>query len=367
MRFSSFLTARSLEPGDDRRLIHALTEHATACHRYGFDAVFLPDHHFTGYCPPASDPMIFGAYLASRLPGMHLGFSVQTVALHHPVRFAERVALLDQLTDGRLLVGVGSGTTPEEMIGFGVKFQESSTLSVQNIEIAERLWAKQPDDEPVIFDNGRYQGAVVSRIVPTPYSKPMSRLMSVAQRPSSVERAATYAQPAFIPAFTVPVLDDGDPYTHVKKHFTNYRTALEAAGHSEEAVAAALDWTTHTYQHIHVAESDAQAEDELQIIMDGYMDAIEREHEANKAAETISGVDLRPHPPARGKGNGWQGTWCLWGSPDTVAEKLQKYADLGIGNILGGFLGGPLTPERAALGEKSLKLFAEQVMPRFAR
>ena len=79
---------------------------------------------------------------------MYFGFSVQTVPLHHPVRFAERLALLDQLTDGRLLVGVGSGTTPEESIGFGVKFQETSRVSVENLEIIEKLWRKKPEDAP---------------------------------------------------------------------------------------------------------------------------------------------------------------------------------------------------------------------------
>ncbi|MCQ7029673.1 LLM class flavin-dependent oxidoreductase, partial [Escherichia coli] len=93
--------------------------------------------------PVASDPMMFAAYLAGQLKKVHFGFSVTSVPLHSPVRFAERVNILDQLTEGRLLVGVGSGTTPEEMIGFGVNYKEASAIAEANLAIAEKLWAKQ--------------------------------------------------------------------------------------------------------------------------------------------------------------------------------------------------------------------------------
>ncbi|GAB2965555.1 LLM class flavin-dependent oxidoreductase [Streptomyces heilongjiangensis] len=364
MHFSAFLTTRSAGPGDDRAVTRALIDHAVDVERLGFDAVFLPDHHFTGYCPPAGDPMMFAAHLAARLPRLWFGFSVQTIPLHHPVRFAERLNLIDQLTDGKALIGIGSGTTPEEMIGLGVNYKDTADLSVSNLDIVQQLWAKQPSDEPVVFDNGHYKGAVVSRIVPAAYSERGPQLMSVAARPSSVERAAKLAQPAFILAFTPPVLDDGEPLTHLRRYFTAYREALEAAGHPQERVDFALEWTTHTYQHVHVAESDAQAEDEFQLLMEQYQGAIEREHEANLEAERLSGVQLRPPPNALNPG--WQKTWCVWGSPETVAEHLAEVRDIGIGNVLGGFLGGPLTPERRQLGKRSLELFATEVMPKLS-
>lgn len=363
MRFSAFLTTRSAGPDDDRPITQAMVEHAGDVERLGFDAVFLPDHHFTGYAPPASDPMMFGAYLAAKFPRLWIGFSVQTIPLHHPVRFAERLNLIDQLTDGKVLVGVGSGTTPEEMIGLGVNFKDTPELSVSNLAIVEQLWAKSAADEPVVFDNGHYKGAVVSRIVPAAYSPNGPQLMSVALRPSSVQRAAEKAQPAFIPAFTPPSLDDGEPMKHLRTHFTAYHDALTAAGHPDDVVAKALQWTTHTYQHVHVAETDEQADEEFQLLMQQYGGAIQREHEANLEAEKLSGVQLRPPPDATNPG--WQKTWCVWGSPATVTEHLREVADLGIGNVLGGFLGGPLTPERRELGKRSLELFAKDVMPTF--
>src|SRR5579875_442335 len=154
MHFSVFLVGRSMGPEQDRPVIQALIGHAREAEALGYDAVFCPDHHFTGYAPMASDPFMFAAYLASQLKRVKFGFSVTTVPLHHPVRFAERINLLDQLTGGRVLVGIGSGTTPEEMIGFGVNYKETSRVAEENLAIAERLWAKGLEDAPVQFDTG---------------------------------------------------------------------------------------------------------------------------------------------------------------------------------------------------------------------
>jgi alkanesulfonate monooxygenase SsuD/methylene tetrahydromethanopterin reductase-like flavin-dependent oxidoreductase (luciferase family) len=365
MHFSVFLAGRSASPSDDHAVIHQTVQHAKEAEALGYDAVFCPDHHFTGYAPMASDPFIFAAFLAGQLKRVKFGFSVTTIPLHHPVRIAERINLLDQLTEGRLLVGIGSGTTPEEMIGFGVNYKETSRISEENLAIAEQLWDKGLDDAPVQFDTGHYKGAVIQRIVPAPYGDKHAPLMSVALRPSSAERAAKAGYPAFIPAFTPPKIGGTDPYSHVLKYFTVYRDALLAAGHSQAVTDQALEWTTHTYQCVHVAETDEKARAELEIILAAYQESVERELVYNKRAEEISDVKIHEAPDALSED--WIATWCLYGSPQTVIKHLQDYADLGIGNILMGFSNGPLTPERIRLGRESMTLFAEQVMPHFAK
>jgi len=352
-----------MSPDEDKVVLDTTIEYARSAEELGFDAVFTPDHHFTGYAPWASDPFMFASYLAAILKRVYLGFSVTTVPLHHPVRIAERLNLLDQLTNGRLLVGIGSGTTPEESIGFGVKFQDASRISQENIDIVLRLWAKKIEDEPIQFETSAYKGAVVQRIAPASYTKPYPRLMPVAGRESSIALAAKNGWPAFINAFTPPVIDNTEPLKHFTNNFVKYRDALIQAGQPAEVIAQCLSWTTRTYQIIHVANSDGQAREELHTIIHGYKAAIEREYVYNKRAEQISGVDL--HAPPDPFGEGWIKTWCLYGSPDTVAAELQPYVDLGAGNVLGSFTHGPLTPERRRLTESAMQLFAREVMPRF--
>jgi alkanesulfonate monooxygenase SsuD/methylene tetrahydromethanopterin reductase-like flavin-dependent oxidoreductase (luciferase family) len=362
MRFSVFLNARSMRPEEDRQLMKDLEGHALKARDNGFSAIFLPDHHFNGYMPVASDSFIYAAYLAAQMPEMHFGFSVVSVPLHHPVRFVERINILDQLTDGKILVGIGSGTTPEEMIGFGVNYKEAGAVSETNLALAEQLWAKRMEDPAIEIANGPHQGRVLQRIAPAPYTPGHARLMPVAMKEASARRAAVNAWPAFIPAFTPPNIGGTEPFTHVKKYFDAYHAMLTSSGHSDAAVAAALDWTTHTYQCVHVAESDDQAREELEVILRAYQEAVEREAEFNARAESDSANTKTDRTP-NALSEDWIGTWCLYGSPETVAEHLVPYRELGIGNILCGTTTGPLTEERLRLGNQTLDLMAKHVMP----
>lgn len=364
MRFSVFLNARSMGPEEDGQLINDLIAHADRAAAGGFEAIFMPDHHFNGYMPVASDSFILAAYLAARHPQMTFGFSVVSVPLHHPVRFTERVNVLDHLTRGKLLVGVGSGTTPEEMIGFAINYKEASALAEKNLATAEALWAKRMEDPAIIIDNGPYQGRVLQRIAPAPYGEQHARLMPVAMKEASARRAAVNGWPAFIPAFTPPQIYGHEPFTHVRKYFDTYKAMLLEAGHPDELVADALGWSTHTYQCVHLAETDEQAREELEIILRGYQEAVDRENEFNRKAESddankksdvnISALDDR-----------WIGTWCLYGSPETVIEHLRPYAELGIGNVLCGTTTGPLTSQRLAFANQTLDLLSSKVLPAF--
>lgn len=362
MRFSVFLNARSMDPQEDRALIKALEGHASRAAEAGFQAIFLPDHHFNGYMPIASDSYMFAAYLSAKLPDMHFGFSVTSVPLHHPVRFVERINILDQLTDGKLLIGVGSGTTPEEMIGFGVNYQDASAISERNLALAEQLWAKRMEDPAVEIDNGPHKGRVIQRIAPAPYTKGHARLMPVAMKEASARRAAVNGWPAFIPAFTPPKIGGTEPFSHVQRYFGAYKAMLLDAGHTEDTIRDALSWTTHTYQVVHVAETDEQAREETLVILRAYQDAIERENAFNARAEGDAANTKTDRTPDA-LSEDWIATWCLYGSPETVVEHLQPYAALGIGNILCGTTTGPLTEERLRLGDQTLRLMADRVIP----
>ncbi len=364
MRFSIFLNARSMAPSDDRMLIQDLIGHATRAEGLGFSGLFLPDHHFTGYMPIASDPFIFAAYLAATLKRFHFGFSVTSVPLHNPVRLVERINILDQLTNGRILVGVGSGTTPEEMIGFGVNYKEAGTVAENNLAIAEQLWTKKMTDPPIKYDNGPFRGEVLQRIAPAPFGVRHARLMPVAMKESSARRAAQNGWPAFIPAFTPPKIGGTEPFKHVKKYFDAYRGMLMAAGHDDQTIDDALSWSTHTYQCVHLAESDDQAREEVEIILTAYQAAIDREKEFNDKAEQSTANTKTDRTP-EALTEDWLGTWCLYGSPRTVTEKLAPYAQLGIGNILCGTTTGPLDKRRLGWSNQTIDLLAREVMPCF--
>ena len=85
----------------------------------GFDSIWLPEHHFSVY-GILGDTLTMAAAIAQRTKKIKIGTAVVLLPLNHPVRVAEQAALVDCLSDGRLLLGVGRAYQPGEFGGFGL-------------------------------------------------------------------------------------------------------------------------------------------------------------------------------------------------------------------------------------------------------
>ena len=92
------------------QVLDNVREQVLLCEELGFDAVWLPEHHMNpeGFSN-SPNPVLFAADLASRTNRITFGFACLTATLWHPIRLAEDVALLDQMTKGRVEVGFGRG------------------------------------------------------------------------------------------------------------------------------------------------------------------------------------------------------------------------------------------------------------------
>jgi alkanesulfonate monooxygenase SsuD/methylene tetrahydromethanopterin reductase-like flavin-dependent oxidoreductase (luciferase family) len=106
----------------------------------GYESVWVSEHHVTddGYLPSVF-PML--AAIAGRTTTMRLGSAIVLGPFQHPIRFAEDVAVLDQLSGGRLEVGLGLGYREREFELLGVPISERARRTEQLIEVARRLWA----------------------------------------------------------------------------------------------------------------------------------------------------------------------------------------------------------------------------------
>src|SRR5207237_2299372 len=113
MRFGWLTLAHSPSPEEDGTAIAQQLEQACLAEALGFDGVWLTEHNFTGeavYC----DPIPFASALAARTSRVRIGFAVIQLALRHPVRLAVQLSVLDNLSRGRLDVGVGRGSLYNE-------------------------------------------------------------------------------------------------------------------------------------------------------------------------------------------------------------------------------------------------------------
>src|SRR4029434_8533773 len=145
MQFGWLTLAHSGGPAGDYGAIQDLVEQACFAEAAGFDGIWLTEHNFTGesvYC----DPIPFASVVAARTSRIRIGFAVIQLALRHPIRLATELALLDNLSGGRLDVGVGHGTNfnEYEFMGYGLRSDDSRERMAETLDVMVRAWTEAP-------------------------------------------------------------------------------------------------------------------------------------------------------------------------------------------------------------------------------
>jgi len=339
---------------EEERILRIAVEQALECGRLGFHP-WTTEHHFRG--PWQSSPMQFMSYVAALLPETaYVGFGVLSVPYYHPVRLVEEMNLLDQLTRGRALFGLGSGFAGIEPEGMGLDAEHhgSGRAAREAIEIAERIRAFRNGDEPVRFDNGRYRGTVHRQVSPRPYRRDEPTIIRTARTDEATIAAAEKGWPIFLGAFGADL----------EQQWRLYRRTLAAAGHPQEVVERCLRWCTVDWLTVLVAERDAVAEDRMREAKAEVLQVRERFWELTRTGVLgpVSGADPTSREAFR---TGGDMADAIVGDPDRVADRVQRLADLGINHLLLRFAGHWPGRTRPVI-ERSMELFAREVAPRFA-
>jgi alkanesulfonate monooxygenase SsuD/methylene tetrahydromethanopterin reductase-like flavin-dependent oxidoreductase (luciferase family) len=103
----------------------------------GYDSIWTVEHHFTDYAV-TPDPLQFLTYMAGRTSRVQLGSMVVVLPWHDPVRVAEQVSVLDILSGGRAIFGIGRGLGRVEFEGLGVPMGESRARFIESAKIVLR-------------------------------------------------------------------------------------------------------------------------------------------------------------------------------------------------------------------------------------
>ena len=169
---------------DDHRVVEETLEQCILADEVGFDYLWFVEHHFlTGFSTSPCPEVFYGA-LSRLTKRIRLGFGVVILPYHHPVRVAERVAMLDQLTHGRVDLGTGR-SSPYEQLGMGIDPRDSREMWEESITMIPKIWGSE------MFQwEGRFWNVPPREVLPKPYQKPHPPIWVAAMQPSTYQLAA---------------------------------------------------------------------------------------------------------------------------------------------------------------------------------
>jgi alkanesulfonate monooxygenase SsuD/methylene tetrahydromethanopterin reductase-like flavin-dependent oxidoreductase (luciferase family) len=315
----------------------------------GFESIWGVEHHFTDYtmCP---DVLQFLTYMAGRTSDMQLGSMVCVLPWHDPVRVAEQVCMLDNLSDGRFILGMGRGLAKVEYDGFRVDMNESRT---RFIESAECLLSGL-ESGFCEFD-GEYIKQPRREIRPNPFRSFKDRAYAAAISPESSRIMAQLG----VGMLVIPQ----KPWDEVEGDLSNYRNAwLEShgAGSAGPPAPVVACWT---FCH----EDADYARDMARRYIGGYWHTV-MDHYQFKADhhKDIKGYEYYGKmAEAMGSVEGVTDFFLnlqVWGTPDRCFERvIEIRSKIGCDAFTGVFSYGGMPYEDS---EQSTRLFASEVMPR---
>ena len=203
----------------------------------GYDAVWLAEHHFSTYsvCPSVH---IMGMHVADITRKLRVGTGVSLAAFYHPLRLAEEVALLDNLSGGRVNWGAGRGFDRKEMEVFGVSHDESHARFREHVDIVLRAWGEGP-----LTYRGRFHCYEGVEVLPKPVQNPLPTWIAS----SSADAVAWAAGQGH-----AILMDPHSTHEEIRGKYAAYRAALAAGGHARRDTPMA--------RLLAIAPTDAEAE-----------------------------------------------------------------------------------------------------------
>jgi alkanesulfonate monooxygenase SsuD/methylene tetrahydromethanopterin reductase-like flavin-dependent oxidoreductase (luciferase family) len=168
------------------KLYAQVLEQVAFADKLGFDLVWLTEHHFVddGYLP--SFVAVAGA-IAARTSRVRISTDIALAPFHHPLRLAEDLAVLDNLSGGRMELGLGLAYAPHEFRAFGIPRPQRVSRTEEAIQILKQAWS----DEPVRFSGTRYRFDDVT-VFPKPAQHGGIPLWMAAQSEAGALRAARF-------------------------------------------------------------------------------------------------------------------------------------------------------------------------------
>ena len=251
MKFGYFCNTTNWKHKPYNQLLDEAREISVFCDENNWDSIWFTEHHFNHEgMESCTNPLMMGTDIAARTKKIKIGQACNVITFHNPIRLAEDIAFLDQLSEGRVEVGIGRGVYGREAINMNkeadLKDQAKNfrlfdeTLSIMKKAWTEKFFNHQGEFYTYPAPNFKWQHDMSPpseefldmntsevkkiSIVPKPFQKPHPTIWQVVDSPSSIEWAAANGINTIMWIPTVKAL---------KKRFQLYQEAKSKAENRE--------------------------------------------------------------------------------------------------------------------------------------
>ena len=201
---------------DYTALINETIEQCQLADEVGFDHLWFVEHHFLTTFAGSSAPEVIISALSRLTKQIRIGFGVVILPNHHPVQVAERVAMVDHLSGGRVEFGVGR-SSPYEQVGLGIDPRDTRDIMEESLNIIPEIW-----QTPGLFSwEGKHFDIPEREILPKPKQKPHPPIWMACTQEASYQMAAEKG-------IGVLSFGSGAP-AGMKVHIDNYRENIKNA------------------------------------------------------------------------------------------------------------------------------------------
>ncbi len=373
MKFGIFYEHQLPRPWSDtseRQLIADALEQIELADRVGIQYLWEVEHHFLEEYSHSSAPEVFLAAASQRTRNMRIGHGVVQTApgYNHPARIAERIAMLDLVSGGRVEFGSGESSSEAELAGFGVDRDTKRDAWLEGLEVAVRCMTETPF--------GGFEGRFVSmpprNVVPKPVQRPHPPLWVACSRRDTILLAAEKGIGALSFAFVEPE----DARQWVEDYETVLRercvpvglsvnpqvacvTPMMCARDESDALARGLEGANffgYSLAHYYVFG------DHIPATTDVWEEFLERRGKMGYSPEATMAArhETLGAKAAAGDQTGLRGAI---GTPAQLRQFLRRYEDAGVDQLIFVMQAGHNRHEDIM---ESLALFGSEVLPEFA-
>ncbi len=355
MKFSLFFEMQVENPTPERqaRVFHECAEQAVLADALGYHCVWEVEHHGLFEYSHSSAPELFLSYVAGRTQRIRLGHGVVLLPFryNHPIRVAERIAVLDILSAGRVNFGTGKSATSTELDAFQIDMRDTHAQWLEALEIIPRMWS-----EPSFSYKSQTLNIPPTQILPKPLQKPHPPMFAACSKPDSVRTVGQLGLGALNFAFGT---DD-----YLTQKVSEYRAAVAKAQPGVRAVNNHFACTPATL----VLPDDRRACEYglrgarffTESLNRYYVAGVRPQGPLNVPRDFLSADDLRDAMALRNQDGST--LTVIIGDPACARETVQRFVDIGVDELILVMQMGTVPHE---LIMESIRTFAEQVMSHF--